>query len=116
MYILQTVQQTSKTKVMSALIPGEQRQAVLLNGESLKDVDKFKYLGSMFVANGQGTEEVRSRINLARSAFSRLQPCLWSLREISLRTKGRGALDSALRLRDMARTSSRRKDVGGLRQ
>ncbi len=40
----------SKTKVMSALIPGEQRQAVLLDGEPLEDVDKFKYLGSMFVA------------------------------------------------------------------
>ncbi len=43
----------------------------------------------MFVANGQGTEEIRSRINLARSAFSRLQSCLWLQREISLRTKGR---------------------------
>ncbi len=36
-----------KTKVMSALIPGEQHQAVLLDGEPLEDVDKFKYLGSM---------------------------------------------------------------------
>ncbi len=43
-----------KTKVMSALNPDEQRQAVLLDGEPLEDVDKFKYLGSMFVANGQG--------------------------------------------------------------
>ncbi len=80
---------TSKTKVMSAFIPGEQRQAFLLDGEPLEDVDKFKYLGSMFVANGQDTEEIRSRINLARSAFSRLQSCLWSRREIPLRTKGR---------------------------
>ncbi len=32
----------SKTKVMSTLIPGEQRQAVLLDGEPLEDVDKFK--------------------------------------------------------------------------
>ncbi len=62
----------SKTKVMSALIPGEPRQAVLLGGEPLEDVERFKYLGSMFAANGQGTEEIRSRINLARSAFSRL--------------------------------------------
>ncbi len=62
----------SKTKVMSALIPGEQHQAALLDGEPLEDVDKFKYLGAMFVANGQGTEEIRSGINLARSAFSRL--------------------------------------------
>ncbi len=63
-------------KVMSALVPDEQRQAVLLDGEPLEDVEKFKYLGSMFVANGQGTEETRSRIYLARSAFSRVESCL----------------------------------------
>ncbi len=34
----------SKTKVMSALIPGEPRQAVLLDGEPLENADKFKYL------------------------------------------------------------------------
>ncbi len=43
---------------MSTLIPGEQRRAVLIDGEPVKDVDKFMYLGSMFVANGQITEEV----------------------------------------------------------
>ncbi len=32
----------SKTKAISALIPDEQRQAVLLDGEPLEDVDKFK--------------------------------------------------------------------------
>ncbi len=79
----------SKTNVMSPLIPGEQRQAVLLDGEPLEDVEKFKFLGSMFVANGQGAGETRSRINLASSAFPRLQSCLWSRREISLRTKSR---------------------------
>ncbi len=79
----------SKTKVMSALIPGGQRQAVLFDGELLEDVDRFKYLASTFVANGQGTEDIRSTINLARSAFSCLQSCLWTRREISLRTKGR---------------------------
>ncbi len=42
-----------KTKVMSALIPGAQRQAVLLDGEPMEEVGKFKYLGSMFIANGQ---------------------------------------------------------------
>ncbi len=40
------------SKMMSALIPGGQRQAALLDGEPLEDVDKFKYLGSMFVTNG----------------------------------------------------------------
>ncbi len=52
----------SKTQVMSALIPGEQLQAVLIDGESLEDVDKFNYLGSMSIANDQGTEEIRIRI------------------------------------------------------
>ncbi len=62
----------SKTKVMSAIISGEEREAVLLDGEPLEDVDKFKHLGSIFVANGQGTEDIRSRINLLRSALPRL--------------------------------------------
>ncbi len=41
----------SKTNVMSTLIPYEQRQGVLLDGE--EDVDKFKSLDSMLIANGQ---------------------------------------------------------------
>ncbi len=73
---------------MPALIPGEQRQAVLLDGGPVEDVDKFKLLGSMFIENGQGIEETRSRIKLVRSTFFRLQSCLWSKREISLRTRG----------------------------
>ncbi len=39
--------QALKTLVMSALIPGEQRQAVQFHGELSEDVDKFKYLGSV---------------------------------------------------------------------
>ncbi len=58
-----------RIKVMSALIPGEQRQAALLDGEPLEDIDKFKYLGSMFIANGHGTEDFKSKINLDRFAF-----------------------------------------------
>ncbi len=36
----------------------------------LDEVDRFKYLGSMLTTNGQGTEEIRSMRNLARSVFS----------------------------------------------
>ncbi len=43
---------------MSLLIPGEQCQAGLRDGEPLEDVDKFKYLGSMHIANDQDTEEI----------------------------------------------------------
>ncbi len=55
----------------------------------MENVKKFKYLGSIFVANSQGTKEIRCRINLARFAFSRLQSCLRLRREISMRTKGK---------------------------
>ncbi len=64
----------TQTKVVSALIPGEQRQAVLLDGEPSEDVEKFKYLDSMFVATGQGTKEIRSRINFAGSEFFSCNP------------------------------------------
>ncbi len=50
----------SKTKVMSAFIPGEQRQAVM----PFEDVDKVQHLGLTVVANGQSTEEIGSIITL----------------------------------------------------
>ncbi len=47
---------TPKSKVMPVLNSSEQHQAVLLDGAPLQDVDKFKYLGALFIANGQGTD------------------------------------------------------------
>ncbi len=47
---------------MQALISGEQRQTVLLDGPPFEDVDKFKYLSSILIANSKGTEEISSRI------------------------------------------------------
>ncbi len=57
---------------MSELILGEQ-SLIVGHWRML-----FKYLGPVFIANGRSTEEVRSRINLARFALSRVQSCLWS--------------------------------------
>ncbi len=57
----------SKTRTMSALFPGEQPLAIRLDGEPLEDIDK---------GNCQGSEEIKSRINLDLSSFSRLQSCL----------------------------------------
>ncbi len=47
----------SKTNVMSALLHGVQRLAVLLDCAPLEDIGKF---GPMFVENGKGTENIRS--------------------------------------------------------
>ncbi len=67
---------TLKTNVMSELIHGKLHHAILLGGESLERATKFEYPSSMFIASGQGTVPIRSRINITRSAFPRLQSCL----------------------------------------
>ncbi len=54
----------SKTKVLQALILCEQRQTVLLVGELLKGVEKFKYFGSKFSATARAPTKIRGRVNV----------------------------------------------------
>ncbi len=54
----------SKTKMMSALTPGELRHTVLHVDEALKVIGKLQYLDLMLITNGPCTEEIRSRIML----------------------------------------------------
>ncbi len=50
--------------------------ATMLGSGPFEEVEKVKYLGSMFVAYNQGIKETRSTINLSGlSAFSHLQSC-----------------------------------------
>ncbi len=74
---------------MPALISEEQRHVILGDGEPLEDVGRFEYIGSVFPANSQNTEELRGRINHTLFTFSRMQPCLWKRSEIPLHTKDR---------------------------
>ncbi len=79
----------SNTKVMPTLMPSEQHQAVLLDGEPLGEANEIEHFGSMCIPNDQRTYKSRSRIDLSRSTFSRLQSCIRTQCEISLRTKCR---------------------------
>ncbi len=54
-----------------AFVLNEQYHVDLLDSEPLEVVEKFKILGKMPIANGQGTEEVKSKLNFVSSAFSR---------------------------------------------
>ncbi len=65
-----------KINAASALIPSEQYQVALLDGESLEDVDIFKYFDSTFIASGRATEIITNTSNIAHSAFSRLKSCI----------------------------------------
>ncbi len=54
----------SKTKMMSALTPGELQSTVLHVDEALEVIGRFQYLDSMLITNGPCTEEIRSEIML----------------------------------------------------
>ena len=79
---------TSKTKAFSTNVADFGR-SLELDGNKIDTVEKFKYLGSVILPNGQGKEEVLIRIDNARSAFLQLKSVLWSRAEISLKTKVR---------------------------
>ena len=46
---------------------------ILMNGERLEEVKSFKYLGSIISSEGDSTEEMCTRINLATSAIAKLK-------------------------------------------
>lgn len=76
-----------KTKLLTAGFVPTEKQPIVLGGEVLEEVDRFKYLGSILTATGQGKEDIISRIANAQLAFCCLQSRLWSRREIKLATK-----------------------------
>ena len=59
-----------------------------IKGQFIEHVDKFTYLGSYINPDGSIAEELPSRIQKARVAFSNLHH-LWRRNDIKLSTKGR---------------------------
>jgi hypothetical protein len=61
---------------------------ITINGNNIKFVEHFPYLGSIISSNGCGEEDVERRLSKARSAFGRLYR-IWRSQQISRRTKQR---------------------------
>ena len=80
---------TTKTEVMHQPAPGKTytEPSISVNGQVLKAVDKFTYLGSTLSRAVHIDEEINSRIAKASSAFGRLRNNVWERRGISLSTK-----------------------------
>ena len=79
-----------KTEVMyqpapDRLHPGE--PSITINGEDLKVVATFKYLGSTVDINNRVDREISCRIQSASSSFGKLEKRLWSRNGIRLETK-----------------------------
>ena len=44
---------------------------IKVNNRELKEVDQFKYLGSVLTRDGHCTREIKMRIAIAKEAFNR---------------------------------------------
>lgn len=59
-----------KTKVMRICKSGGGEVVIVVNGQRLEQVDKYKYLGSWVTDDGRCDLEVRTRIAMAKQVFS----------------------------------------------
>uniref|UniRef100_A0A8D8SEP2 Craniofacial development protein 2 n=1 Tax=Cacopsylla melanoneura TaxID=428564 RepID=A0A8D8SEP2_9HEMI len=81
----------SKTKVMRmSKKVTEERMKVTLEGKYLEQVENFKYLGGMIYADGSCTKEIRSRIAMGKTAYTKVQDIL-TARRIPLKLRKRFA-------------------------
>ena len=83
---LKTGLNINKEKTEMMKINAKQQAAITINGEQLKEVNKFTYLGSVVSTTGGTDEDVKARIGKARHAFISLRP-IW--RSSNLNTKNK---------------------------
>ena len=78
-----------KTEVLRQLAPNTARPPpnITMDGNAMKNVDTFKYLGSCINSAANLDDEVLCRISRASQAFERLHTRVWHERGISIKTK-----------------------------
>ena len=79
--------QTSKRFKTTFTCPGIPHTPITINGNNLKYVKTFTYLGSTVNSNASLDDEIINRIAKATNAFGKLRHRLWDERGISLITK-----------------------------
>ncbi|XP_045446396.1 uncharacterized protein LOC123654541 [Melitaea cinxia] len=76
-----------KTEIMSLDIQGHETLVIKLGGEELKQVDKFRYLGSTISSKCDLDAEINSRIGAAAASFGKLDAKVFSSHDLRLATK-----------------------------
>src|SRR6476469_9721417 len=59
-----------KTKAMVVSSNGGERVNIIVKGQSVEQVSKFKYLGSLISEDGRCLDDVKTRIGMAKDAFN----------------------------------------------
>jgi hypothetical protein len=60
---------------------------IMIDQKQLENIDCFKYLGSILTNNGRCTCEIKSRIAMAKAAFSKKKNLFTSTWDLNLRKK-----------------------------
>ena len=71
---------TAKTEVMIMNNWDKEKAEIMLNGVTLKQVDKFKYLGSWITSDGSCSTDIKCRIAEAKTAFTEMRSILSNLK------------------------------------
>ena len=61
-----------KSKVLVNSNKDTPQAHITMNGETLEQVDSFRYLGALITEDGKNTIKIRSRLAISLSAMSRL--------------------------------------------
>ena len=75
-----------KSQVMRVSRSNDSLQ-IKVSSRELKEVDHFKYLGSVLIIDGYCTREIKMRIAIAKEAFNRKMSLLTSKLNIELKKK-----------------------------
>ena len=69
------------------LICDNEGDSILVNGQAIERVSRFKYMGSVVSEDGRSSEAVKERIILAKDAFSKRRELLTKRMSRSLKKK-----------------------------
>src|SRR6476619_1191382 len=65
-----------KTKAMVVSRNGGERVNIIVEGQSVEHVSKFRYLGSIILEDGRCLDDVKTRIGMAKDAFNKRKELL----------------------------------------
>src|SRR6476469_9048658 len=65
-----------KTKAMVVSRNGGERVNIIVEGQSVQQVSKFRYLGSLISEHGRCLDDIKTRIGMAKDAFNKRKELL----------------------------------------
>ena len=76
-----------KTKAMVVSRKGEGTVSIIVEGQRVEQVERFKYLGSVITEDGRCIEDVKQRIGMAKDAFNKRKELLTKSMSKSLKKR-----------------------------